>query len=177
MEASQAHVVHTGELSMLQKARLFTGSLPDYICIDVELHEPQDLQHAMRLVRAYKRCNAPLLPWSTRYAMGGQATLSAPLTSTGPSLTTPSASSTSRPFKHLTPEEMAEHRKMGLCYNCNEPYVQGHKCAQLFYLEALNYIIEESDDATNDVAAAPPLTPFDLEKPMISLSAITGIRA
>ena len=87
----------------------------------------------MRLVHAYKRCNAPLLPCSMRYAIGGQATLSTPLMSTSPSLTTPLASSTSRPLKHLSPEEMAEHRMMGLCYSCDEPYVRG--------ISVLNYSI------------------------------------
>ena len=59
----------------------------------------------------------------------------------------------------------------------NKPYVRGHKCARLFYLEALDYIVEEPNDAPDDVAAAPSPTPFDPEMPMISLSAITGIRA
>jgi hypothetical protein len=61
MEASQAHVAHAGTLTPLQKAQLFTGGLPDHIRIDVELHEPQNLQHAMRLARAYERRNAPAL--------------------------------------------------------------------------------------------------------------------
>ena len=74
---------------------------------------------------------------------------------------------------------MAERRKMGLCYNCDEPYARGHKCARLFYLEASDYIIEEPDDVADDIADETPLTPapFDPETPMISLSAITGIRA
>ena len=62
---------------------------------------------------------------------------------------------------------------MGLCYNCDEQYIRGHKCARLFYLEASDYIVEEPDD-TEDDPAAPP---FDPAAPMISLSAITGIRA
>ena len=68
---------------------------------------------------------------------------------------------------------MAERRKMGLCYNCDEQYIRGHKCARLFYLEASDYIVEELEE-TEDNPAAPP---FDPDVPMISLSAITGIRA
>jgi len=67
---------------------------------------------------------------------------------------------------------MAEHWKQGLCYNCDEPYVQGHKCARLFYLEAADYIVEEpdsdSEDEEPDAAAAPA-------QPTISLAAIAGI--
>ena len=73
---------------------------------------------------------------------------------------------------------MAECRKQGLCYNCDEQYVRGHKCARLFYLEASDYIVEEPDDADEEPAAPavanPP--PFNLDAPMISLNAITGIR-
>jgi len=66
---------------------------------------------------------------------------------------------------------MADRRKMGLCYNCDEPYVRGHKCARLFFLEAANYVVEEPDDDTEPADAS-----FNSEKPMISLAAITGIR-
>jgi hypothetical protein len=72
---------------------------------------------------------------------------------------------------------MAERRKQGLCYNCDEPYVQGHNCARLFYLEVAGYIVEEpDDDSVEEPAAAVANTEFDPEKPMISLAAIAGIR-
>jgi hypothetical protein len=72
---------------------------------------------------------------------------------------------------------MAERRKQGLCYNCDEPYVQGHKCARLFYLEAADYIVEEpDDDNVEEPAADAANTEFDSEKPMISLAAIAGVR-
>jgi hypothetical protein len=72
---------------------------------------------------------------------------------------------------------MAERRKQGLCYNCDEQYIRGHKYAWLFYLEASDYIVEEPDDA--DVAPEAPAAdwpPFNPDAPMISLNAITGIR-
>jgi hypothetical protein len=63
MEAFQARATYAGELSTLQKARLFTGGLPEHIRIDVDLLEPQDLQHAMRLACAYERRNAHQPPF------------------------------------------------------------------------------------------------------------------
>jgi hypothetical protein len=55
---------------------------------------------------------------------------------------------------------MAERRKQGLCYNCNEPYVRGHKCVRLFFLEASDYIVEEPDGAdANPPAAMAPFNP------------------
>jgi len=38
------------------------GGLPEYIRVDVELMDPQDLQQAMRLARAYERHNAAQAP-------------------------------------------------------------------------------------------------------------------
>jgi hypothetical protein len=72
---------------------------------------------------------------------------------------------------------MAEHRKQGLCYNYDEPYVHGHKCTWLFYLKASDYIIEETEeDVTIPAAVALTQLPFDLEEPLIPLSVITGIQ-
>lgn len=73
---------------------------------------------------------------------------------------------------------MADHRKLGLCYNCNEPYVHDHKCPYL-YLEVTDYIVEEpNDDVPKDTTTATTAEAmtFDPDTPMISLSMITGIR-
>ena len=40
MEAFQARAAHAGRLSPGQKAKLFTGGLPEHIRVDVELHDP-----------------------------------------------------------------------------------------------------------------------------------------
>ena len=53
LDAFQARMAHAGRLSPYQQAQLFTGGLPDHIRVDVELHDPQDLQRAMRLSRAH----------------------------------------------------------------------------------------------------------------------------
>jgi hypothetical protein len=44
-----------------------------------------------------------------------------------------------RQFRRLTPAEQLEHRRQALCYNCDEPFVRGHQCKRLFYLESGNY--------------------------------------
>jgi hypothetical protein len=153
MEAFQARMAHAGRLQPLQQVQLFTSGLPEHIRVDVELHEPQDLHRAMRLARAYERRNpAPalaLLAPPGRQRRPGQAAL--PAASGSSQGAKASAAAPARPFKYLTPSEMAERRKQGLCYNCDEPYVQGHKCARLFYLEAADYIVEgpEDDDGPN----------------------------
>jgi hypothetical protein len=111
MSAFQARLAHAGRLAPLQQAQLFTGGLPEHIRVDVELHEPKDLHHAMRLARAFERRNAskaPALlttsPRPSRRVSQGQLGHSA-------SSTTPAGQSSSRPFRYLTPTEMAERRK------------------------------------------------------------------
>jgi hypothetical protein len=70
---------------------------------------------------------------------------------------------------------MAERRNQGLCYNCDESYVQGHKCARLFYLEASDYIVEEPPES-DDEDEPPAPTAADPKPAVISLGAIAGIR-
>jgi hypothetical protein len=55
---------------------------------------------------------------------------------------------------------MAKRRKQGLCYNCDKPYVRGHKCPRLFYLE----VKDKEDDEPGDTE----LAAFDPETLMIS---------
>lgn len=64
-----AKMAHAGYLSPAQQVLLFTGGLPEVIKVNVELHQPQDLQHAMALARAYE-CRAQALgpPPSTRWS-------------------------------------------------------------------------------------------------------------
>lgn len=50
-------MAHAGCLTPYQQAQLFMGGLPEHIRIDVELHDPQDLQRTMSLARAYERRN------------------------------------------------------------------------------------------------------------------------
>jgi len=40
MSAFQARLAHAGRLDPVQQAQLFIGGLPEYIRVDVELHEP-----------------------------------------------------------------------------------------------------------------------------------------
>jgi len=51
----QAVLAHTQDISTRQKAELFVGGLPNHIRVDVEMHDPSDLQTAMYLARAFER--------------------------------------------------------------------------------------------------------------------------
>uniref|UniRef100_A0A453K577 Reverse transcriptase domain-containing protein n=1 Tax=Aegilops tauschii subsp. strangulata TaxID=200361 RepID=A0A453K577_AEGTS len=67
-----------------------------------------------------------------------------------------------RPFRRLSQAEQLERRRLGLCFNCDEPYAPGHVCPHLFYLETADYIGEDAPvDGLDAVAAeaAPAAAP------------------
>jgi hypothetical protein len=63
---------------------------------------------------------------------------------------------------------MAERRRQGLCFNCDEKFVRGHKCAHLFLIEY--------DDSGLDDGSAGDGEPTD-DEPSISLYAVAGVQA
>lgn len=74
-------------------------------------------------------------------------------------------------FKRLTWAEKQARREKGLCFNCDEKFVPGHKCnlQQAFLIE----VVEEFEDGSE-------LISDDKEKehvsiPKISLHALSGI--
>jgi hypothetical protein len=175
IESFQNRLAHAGYLTPEQQTHLFTGGLPDHIRIDVELQAPQELQRAMALARAYERRATTTTPAGHHRAPRPPPCplpLRAPPTSAPsafppPATTTPSVPP--RAFRRLTPTEMAERRRQGLCYNCDEQFVRGHKCPRLFFLE----VVDPEEDVPNLLDDPPPVT--DAE-PFISLNAITVIR-
>jgi hypothetical protein len=76
---------------------------------------------------------------------------------------------------------MAERRRQGLCFNCDEPYVHRHVCPRLF-LEADDYIDDELL-APEAAAVQQPEDAAILEDPaatnalVVSLHAVAGICA
>lgn len=104
------------------------------------------------LARAYERRNAPATARAPRHQGRPQPLPPAAVGPVHALVTTqelaiaPVAPPPPRPFKKLSPDEMAERRRQGLCYNCDEPYVRGHKCARLFYLEVSDF---DTDDAAS----------------------------
>ncbi|KAI6673757.1 hypothetical protein NL676_001663 [Syzygium grande] len=92
----------------------------------------------------------------------------------------PSASATAQPplprlpVKHLSAEEMQVRRDKGLCFNCDEKFVRGHRCKErptLLYLEGF----DDSDDVSLPIESeAIQTTPPELE---VSLNALLGQRS
>ncbi|KAK1692297.1 hypothetical protein QYE76_008994 [Lolium multiflorum] len=175
----QALACHAPGVTGQQRAELFIGGLPDHIRVDVELQAPRDLQTAMHYARAYERRAQAVqqtpLARGTRAARppppAAAATRPAPPGPTGP------APAATRTFRRLTPAEQLERRRLGLCFNCDDPYTPGHVCPRLFYLETVD--VEEDDPTTGPVAAASEMAgPTDAAATtfVVSLHALAGIR-
>jgi hypothetical protein len=70
--------------------------------------------------------------------------------------------------RRLSTEEMADRRRQGLCFNCNEQYTCGHNCLcrQIFFIDGV-----EIDDATDTTETA------GTDAPCFSLQAVAGVAA
>ena len=173
------------------------GGLPEHIKVDMELREPQDLQMAMHLAMDFEhRAAATMSATPQRGVRPPQRPgIPAPLWPTAAVLAAPGATTTLepagaaapvRPFRRLSPTKQLEHRRQGLCYNCDEPYVRGHVCQRLVYLEAADYLDDDIPAEVAVVAAfpeeaavlapAPAAGQEPAAQPQVSLYAIAGIR-
>jgi hypothetical protein len=60
--------------------------------------------------------------------------------------------------RRLSTEEMAEHRCLGLCFNCNDKYSRGHNrfCKHIFFVEGVEIMDEDDTDHPNGPDAEAP---------------------
>jgi hypothetical protein len=124
-----------------QQIAIFSAGLPPHMGIDVDLQKPTTLDDAMSLARAFER-RLQLTEDTSRIASRGQRAPSraalpttppawSPVTlaATGSTSTTPGAPvkpPAGARFTRLTPEEMAQRRMDGLCFNCLEKFSREH---------------------------------------------------
>ena len=156
---------HVDSLSMAQQVSIFTSGLIDLLKIDVELHNPPDLDTAMSLARAHE-LRAKVASTATGVTKPPTRSGQQYRTQGAYSKATPGVEGTTpegvvRPFKRLTPAEMAAKREKGLCFNCDEKFVSGHRC--LYMLEVVDDGDEEAEEGE------------DADTPHVSLHVLTGI--
>ncbi|XP_021321685.1 uncharacterized protein LOC110437539 [Sorghum bicolor] len=176
----QALLPRAGRLDESQRVQLFTGGLLPPLSHAVRIHHPETLSAAMGLAGQVELMERDRLPPPTARAPprgllpapAPRAALPAPapqLALLAPPAAAPPGRDAANP-RCLTPEEMAERRHLGLCFNCNEKYTRGHNrfCRRLFFLDGV-----EIDDVapTDDAAAAAE----DVEAPVFSLDAVAGV--
>lgn len=169
-----------------QQIDIFTTGLRNPLQTDVELQSPETLDDAMALARAFEHrleleddddqsaSRVPPRSVSSHH-------VAAPVVSVTPrpsilvgraSIPTPpapvkGAQSAGTRFKHLTPQEMAQRRADGLCFNRPEKFSREHikHCSMkgLYLMELDDSTPVEDDEAAED----------EVE---ISLHALTGIK-
>nr|CAB3494457.1 unnamed protein product [Digitaria exilis] len=175
-ERYEALLPRAGPLTEGQRVQIFTAGLLPPLSLDVEAHNPQSLAVAMSLAHKLELRDQYTRPpqssySSSRYPSKGllpvpavRLALTAPVVLAAQTTTAVEG----RPVRRLSQTEMEDRRRQGLCFNCNEKFVQGHNrvCQRLFLVD-----LAEPDD-TDD--ALPTYT--DPAEPLISLHALTGVR-
>lgn len=77
-------------------------------------------------------------------------------------------------MKCLTQEEITSHRKRGLCFNCNEKFHRGHRCASRAFL----LITKDDNPSLPHIEAydplPEPLDPMDPYPTQISFNCLAG---
>lgn len=128
-----------GTLIEAQKVKLFTVGLQRHLRLDGEIHNPQTLAVAMSLARKLElrdRCAtaSALTPALLRPHHKGilPTPQHLPLPTPSPPTTPPVAATLAsisiekHQVKLLSQAKMEERRCLGLCFNCNEKFGQGH---------------------------------------------------
>lgn len=173
-----ALLCRANRLSTMQQVQIFMAGLFEPLRTDVELQQPNNLQVAMSLARAYKRraqttvsvSNPQTRPWrppqrpSTPLPAVPRSQELVPQAHAAP------VSRPTKPFRRLTPTELAEHRSQGLCYNCDDKFQPGHRCKQPFITCIdMGSEVEDGDDEWG-------LHALEAEEPApeVSLHAVTG---
>jgi hypothetical protein len=183
-ERFNAILCHVRNLDNLQKVELF---VPDHIRVDVAMRAPQYLPTTMYLARAFElRANAMLAmvpaapPRPARLVQQRPQQPVPGLPAGGAGQPGAAALPASRPLRRLTPAEQQERRRQGLCYNCDEPFVRGHQCKRVFYLEARDFT-DDNDTSTDHETVGPTAVEEGTTDAManalvVSLYALAGIR-
>jgi hypothetical protein len=165
-----------GRLDEEQRVQLYTGGLLPPISQAVRILNPGTLVAAMSLARQVElmehdrqqavlprpAARGPLPPPPPRPALAAppqQLALPAP----------PAAADPGRRdgnHRRLAPTEMAERRRLGLCFNCDEKCTRGHNrfCKRIFFVDGVE--IDDIADARDEDAK---------EAPLFSLQAVAGV--
>jgi hypothetical protein len=110
-----------------QLVSIYTTNLQDPLKIDVEMWRLGSLLDAMSLARSCE-CRAQWTPPTYQRPVPA-------IPSTAPPGHALVATLANPPCRTLTPVTMANRHEQSLCYNCDEPFVPGHRYKKLCVLE------------------------------------------
>jgi len=151
-------------LSVHQQLGCFVSGLKGEVRIEVQAGRPKSVTEAIGLARLYESRNWSLKkPPNTEERRTGSRDSAPPLPSSNLTRTR------NPPTRRLSTTEMQERRARGLCFNCDEKFVPGHRCKKLFLIEGI-YSAEENRGEEEAVGTEE----WEEEEPVISLHALTG---
>jgi hypothetical protein len=160
---------HDPVISESHQIQLFTVGLGKPLRTDVSMQKPETLNKAIMHARAYEQRDHKPQVLAASATAPRPCTRSFPQQSATPSVNSAVSSTDSVNNKPMTslklsPAAIAERKKAGQCFHCNDLYVSSHKevCKYLFTIQVLgddeNDLLDEAGD------------------PRISLHALTGIQ-
>jgi hypothetical protein len=164
----------------------FLSGLKDEIRLPVRMLNPTSLVAAFGLAKLQEEyiqsSKRPLRTSSFPYPRQQHWSSPAPqLPASSSQLALPTKNSAGLPIQKISAAQMKDRREKGLCYYCDDRWVQGHRCKspRLYLLSGLAI---PSDDTGDDVYydssdAVEPVPEFDVvecKDPEISLNAISG---
>ncbi|KAL4582748.1 hypothetical protein LXL04_007307 [Taraxacum kok-saghyz] len=161
-EAFESRLGRTTGVTPEQSIWHFCAGLTNAIRYEVEYARPNTLYFAMNLARQIelKLSEAGQMKSFGAPSSSRSSTINRNRDTTGMG---PTRREPRNPaWKRLTSSEMAERRAKGLCFNCDEMFSAGHKCAKLFCIMLADEEEDTPEDAELDVT------------PEISLNAIRG---
>ena len=125
------------------KLSCFLSGLRDEIRLPVRMLSPKSLNEAFGLAKIQEEYN-----WSCKKFAKVQGDQNKPSILGVPPKTPSLLEYKPRlPIKKISPAQMEERKKKGLCYNCDEKWAPGHKCksAMLFLLDSAELAQEDTN--------------------------------
>jgi hypothetical protein len=120
----------------------FVSGLKPEIRREVQAFQPMSLSHAISLAKLHEdkaNDNQHINRHPLQTTLAGVSLSSRPLFRPTQPLPQPSTpQKTATPIKRLSPQELQARREKGLCYNCDDKYVQGHRCKRSFHILIAN---------------------------------------
>ena len=157
----------------------FVSGLKPAIRREVQAFQPLSLTQAVSLAKLQEEKLADRTPYSAKstYSAAPAVVPTTTGSSFRPTLSV-APPKTSPAIKRLSPDELQARRDKGLCYNCDEKFLSGHRCKRLFHLLIVQPNEQEEDVSTLQLQGEPTENPIQCEPEsdpaQISLHALMG---
>jgi hypothetical protein len=167
------------DLSDMHKLSCFMSGMKDEIRLAVKMQGPRNLGEAYALAKiqeeymaTVKRSTRPTYEPSRGSWVQSQAQQGAARVENKSGDSKQFSAKPSMPVQRLTPMQMSERRKKGLCYNCDERWSSDHRCKnrKLYLMEE----VEDEEAELIEIEEEEVEAELEDEKAEITLCALLG---